>query len=105
LIWVDVWVNIWYYMCVNFEWDSEKNDINQEKHNISFEEAQYAFFDHNRLILKDEKHSSEEDRFFCIGKVERGIVTVRFTMRNNIRIIGAGFWREGRRRYHERGSL
>ena len=90
---------------MNFEWDREKSLINQEKHDISFEEAQYAFFDQNRLILKDEKHSSEEDRYFCIGEIERGIVTVRFTMRDKIRIIGAGFWREGRRRYHEKNSL
>ena len=90
---------------MNFEWDNQKSYINQEKHGISFEEAQYAFFDKKRLILKDEKHSSDEERFFCIGEVERGIVTVRFTMRDGIRIIGAGFWREGRRRYHEKNSL
>ncbi len=90
---------------MNFEWDKQKSITNQEKHDISFEEAQYAFFDNYRLILEDEKHSSNEKRYFCIGQIERGIVTVRFTMRDNIRIIGAGFWREGRRRYHERNSL
>ncbi len=90
---------------MNFEWDKQKSNTNQEKHDISFEEAQYAFFDNNRLILEDVKHSTEEKRYFCIGQIERGIVTVRFTVRDNIRIIGAGFWREGRRRYHERNSL
>jgi uncharacterized protein len=90
---------------MNFEWDEQKNNANQEKHDISFEEAQYAFFDKNRLILEDEKHSTEENRYFCIGEIERGIVTIRLTMRDNIRIIGAGFWREGRRLYHERNSL
>ena len=35
-----------------------------------------------------------------------GILTVRFTMRNeNIRIIGAGYWREGRYRYEEENKL
>ena len=32
-----------------------------------------------------------------------GIITVRFTMRNeNIRIIGAGYWREGRDKYEQK---
>jgi len=90
---------------MNFEWDKQKSNTNLEKHNISFEEAQYAFFDNNRLILEDVKHSTEEKRYFCIGQIERGIVTVRFTVRDSIRIIGAGFWREGRKRYHEKKSL
>jgi hypothetical protein len=35
-----------------------------------------------------------------------GIVTVRFTMRNhNIRIFGAGFWRQGRKKYEEQNTL
>ncbi|MDA3956203.1 BrnT family toxin [Oceanispirochaeta sp.] len=87
---------------MTFEWDDRKNLENHLKHNITFEEAQYAFFDRNRIILKDEKHSIDEDRFFCIGQIDKGIVTVRFTMRrNNIRIIGAGYWREGRKLYEK----
>lgn len=85
---------------MTFEWDENKNEDNQLKNNVSFEEAQYTFFDSERIILKDEKHSQDEDRFFCKGKIEPGIVTVRFTMRNNnIRIFGAGYWREGRKKY------
>ncbi len=77
---------------MTFEWDNNKNIDNCLKHKISFEKAQYAFFDNNRMILKDEKHSIVEDRFFCIGMIDTGIVTVRFTMRkDNIRIIGAGY--------------
>ena len=58
--------------------------------------------DKNRIIIKDKKHSKKEERFFCIGDDGNGIVTVRFTMRNgNIRIIGAGYWREGRYRYEQ----
>ncbi len=77
----------------DFEWDEQKNIENQEKHKISFEEAQFAFGDPNRLILEDEEHSlSEEQRFFCIAEIPTGIVTVRFTRRNNsIRIFGAGY--------------
>ena len=88
---------------MTFEWDDKKNIENTLKHSISFEEAQYAFFDVNRIILKDEKHSVVEERYFCIGMVDIGIVTVRFTMRKNkIRIIGAGYWREGRKLYEKK---
>jgi uncharacterized DUF497 family protein len=46
------------------------------------------------------KHSGEEERFYCIGKIDKGILTVRFTYRKDIiRIIGAGFWRKGKKVY------
>ncbi|MBN2863734.1 MAG: BrnT family toxin [Bacteroidales bacterium] len=96
-----------HYKCMTFEWDEQKNTENKQKHNISFNDAQYAFFDKNRVIIQDDKHSQTEDRFFCIGQLENcGIVTVRFTIRNNnIRIFGAGFWRQGRKKYEETNNL
>jgi uncharacterized DUF497 family protein len=91
---------------MTFEWDEAKNQENIEKHLISFEEAQEAFYDKKRIIIKDKKHSKQEDRFFCIGNDGKGIITVRFTMRNqNIRIFGAGYWREGRDRYEQKNNL
>lgn len=86
----------------NFEWDEEKDLINQSKHGISFSEAQIAFMDPKRVIAEDVKHSRIEKRYYCIGKVDHEIMTVRFTYRKNIiRIIGAGFWRKGRSIYEE----
>jgi hypothetical protein len=91
---------------MTFEWDENKNSINTKKHGVSFQEAQNAFIDPKRIILKDVKHSEDEERFFCIGMTENGIATVRFTMRNNnIRIIGAGYWREGKERYEEENNI
>lgn len=88
---------------MTFEWDENKNKQNTKKHNISFEEAQYAFLDPKKIILEDKKHSIDEERFFCIGQIGSGIVTVRFTIRNSvIRLFGAGYWREGKQRYEER---
>jgi uncharacterized DUF497 family protein/predicted DNA binding CopG/RHH family protein len=79
-----------------FEWDEEKNRINIEKHQVSFYKAQKVFYDLNRIILKDIEHSNSENRFFCLGKVEQHILTVRFTIRgNSIRILGAGFGEKG----------
>ena len=57
---------------MTFEWDENKNSENKAKHKVSFEKAQDAFFDVNRTI--------------------RG---------QNIRIFGAGYWRQGKKRYEE----
>jgi len=93
----------------NFEWDEDKNTKNKQKHNVSFEDAQYAFFDPKRIITEDSTHSHEEEkRYFCIGqdKAGEGILTVRFTYRSNrIRIIGAGYWREGKRSYEQKNPI
>jgi hypothetical protein len=86
---------------MEFEWDEGKNTLNIAKHGLSFYEAQDAFFDKQRIILNDATHSSVEKRYFCIGKTSRGgIVTARFTIRiGHIRIIGAGYWRRGKKIY------
>ena len=85
-----------------FEWDDEKDKENQVKHNVPFSLAQQAFLDPHRLIVEDIEHSTEENRYYCIGRVGNGILTVRFTYRGNIiRIYGAGYWRKGRKTYEE----
>ena len=90
----------------SFEWDENKNKLNQKKHHISFEEAQYAFLDSNRIIARDLEHSRKENRFYCFGKIAESIVTVRFTYRNNkIRIIGAGYWRKGKQIYEKENKI
>jgi len=90
----------------DFEWDSSKDLINQEKHGVSFALAQIAFLDHHRIILEDLEHSQDERRFYCLGKVTDGILTVRFTYRKNkIRIIGAGYWRKGKKIYEEENKI
>ena len=91
----------------SFAWDEYKNQENQQKHGVSFQAAQFAFTDPHLLILRDERHSTlEEERFYAIGRIEGGIVTVRFTMRNQqIRIFGAGFWRKYRARYLKQASI
>ena len=90
----------------NFEWDAEKDTLNQEKHNISFAAAQYAFADPQRVIAKDEEHSGAEDRYYCFGEVDGGVMTVRFTHRaSKIRIIGAGYWRKGKAIYEQENNL
>jgi len=89
-----------------FEWDIEKDALNQAKHGISFAVAQYAFADPLRIIAKDESHSQTEERFYCFGAVGGGILTVRFTYRAAvIRIIGAGYWRKGKAIYERENKI
>lgn len=90
----------------DFEWDSAKSQINKEKHGVPFAMAQLAFLDHHRIILEDLEHSLEEKRYYCLGKVGEGILTVRFTYRKyKIRIIGAGYWRKGRKIYERENKI
>ena len=85
---------------VRFDWDPEKNAENQRKHGVSFGRAQFAFADPKRVIAKDVSHSQTEDRYYCFGEVDGGVLTVRFTYRASvIRIIGAGYWRKGKATY------
>jgi uncharacterized protein len=91
---------------VRFEWDEEKDKENQDKHNVSFSLAQRAFLDPQRVIVEDVNHSAEEERYYCIGRVGDGIMTVRFTYRGNvIRIYGAGYWRKGRKIYEDQNKI
>ena len=86
---------------VQFEWDERKDRKNQQKHGVSFARAQYAFGDPDRVIAEDVAHSQVERRYYCIGKVDDGIMTVRFTYRKRkIRIIGAAYWRKGKDIYY-----
>ncbi len=89
----------------NFDWDEKKNQLNQLKHGVSFEDAQLAFFDPKRVLLEDAKHSQKESRLHCFGKVKNDVMTVRFTVRGErIRIIGAAYWRKGRKLYAKENS-
>jgi uncharacterized DUF497 family protein len=76
----------------DFECDDKKDKLSLLKHGVSFALAQIAFLDRNRVILEDLEHSDWEARYYCLGRVAGGIMTVRFTYRKSkIRIIGAGY--------------
>lgn len=91
-----------------FEWDEAKDAENQLKHGVSFYEAQFAFVDENRIIAEDLLHSQKEKRYYCFGldQDKNGVLTVRFTYRNGcIRIIGAGYWRKGKKIYEKENPI
>jgi uncharacterized DUF497 family protein len=91
---------------IHFEWDSSKDRENQNKHGVAFAAAQFAFADPDRVIAEDVSHSEAEKRYYCFGKVSDGVLTVRFTYRKGIiRIIGAGYWRKGKKIYEKENKI
>ena len=89
-----------------FDWDPKKDTENQLKHGVSFARAQYAFADPQRVIANDVTHSQTEERFYCFGEVDGGVLTVRFTYRASVvRIIGAGYWRKGKAIYERENQV
>ena len=89
-----------------FDWDQDKDAKNQKKHGVSLALAQLAFVDPKRVIAEDLSHGSGEQRYFCFGQVGAGVLTVRFTYREDvIRIHGAGCWRKGKRLYERENQV
>ena len=78
---------------MKFEWDENKNQINQHKHGISFEEVQSVFEDVYAILFDDPDHSDQEERFLLIGmSTARGVCIVSHCYRGAddiIRIISA----------------
>lgn len=88
----------------DFEWDAAKEAVNVVKHGVTFSTAQRAFADARRVLAEDLAHSGKEKRYYCFGVVDGGVLRVRFTIRaDKYRIIGAGYWRKGRKLY-EKGN-
>lgn len=61
---------------MTFEWDENKNRINQQKHGVSFEEAKTVFYDEQALLEYDENHSENEDRFRILGFSDEGNILI-----------------------------
>ncbi len=61
---------------IKFEWDENKNNINKQKHKISFEEAKTVFYDDNALVIDDPEHSLEEERFIILGNSSKANLLV-----------------------------
>ena len=77
---------------MRIEWDDAKDLLNQEKHGVSFLEARSLIESEvDYLEIFDSEHSDFEDRFIAIGPIERGLVVIVYTEREEdiIRIIGA----------------
>ena len=72
-----------------FEQDSEKDQINFQKHRIRFDVAVNVFKDKNRLDQFDEEHSDEENRYITIGRVKEILFVVYTEREDATRLISA----------------
>ena len=71
-------------MSLRFEWDEEKDYINQMKHGVSFKDATEVFYDPNHIEKYDHEHSLFEERWKAYGLSGCNILVVFFTERNKI---------------------
>jgi uncharacterized protein len=76
---------------MRFEWDPAKAQRNQRDHDITFEEAQEAFFDSNAVDNYDADHSTRETRYNLIGMSSRRLLFVVYSepAADVIRVISA----------------
>lgn len=76
---------------VAFEWDEGNRRKNWDRHGVSITEAEQVFFDPNKRLLPDPRHSRGEPRGILIGKTHQGrLLFIVYTIRNRrVRIISA----------------
>ncbi|AFZ47416.1 protein of unknown function DUF497 [Cyanobacterium stanieri PCC 7202] len=93
---------------MNFEWDINKNISNQQKHGITFEEAQSIFDDLSAIIFEDNRFAYGEYRCIIIGQIYLETIqkyilgVVVYTERaDTIRIISARKASKQERRLYE----
>ena len=78
---------------MKFEWDKNKNNLNIQKHGVSFNEAKTVFDDVLASIFDDVWSSIDEHRELIIGSSNCAkLLIISFTERADgvIRIISAG---------------
>ncbi|MBI5893834.1 MAG: BrnT family toxin [Deltaproteobacteria bacterium] len=74
-----------------FDWDKGNIAKNWERHKVSHIECEEVFFNSPFVVKGDETHSSAENRFYILGKTDKGrLLFIVFTVRKNrIRVISA----------------
>jgi uncharacterized DUF497 family protein len=80
---------------VQITWDPAKNEANQARHHLSFEDAAkvFALPEQFRFTAYDSEHSHDEDRWISVGLIAKGVVIVVYVIRgptdDEYRIISA----------------
>ena len=84
---------------MRFAWDQQKAESNLAAHGVTFESAKQAFDDPQAIVVFDAEHSGKRElRWWLLGRVDLKVMLVRYTHRPGgvVRIIGAGYWRQGK---------
>lgn len=77
---------------MRFDWDAAKNRENRRKHGLAFDDAvELLRSGVDYLEIFDVAHSEFEDRFIAIGPLDRGLILVVWTERDEgtVRLISA----------------
>lgn len=75
---------------MNFEWDEAKSETCFQERGFDFAYAARAFFDPDRIIQADTRHSYGEERYQLMGKIERRLFVVVYPPKHGaMRIISA----------------
>ncbi|MGD9888148.1 MAG: BrnT family toxin [Halothiobacillaceae bacterium] len=75
---------------MKFEWDEAKSETCFRERGFDFAYAAHAFFDPNRIVRADTRHSYGEDRYQLMGKIEQRLFVIAYTPRPGaLRIISA----------------
>lgn len=88
-----------------FDWDEGNARKSVAKRDVSQAEAEQIFFNEPLLLLQDQWHSEQEQRFHALGRTDEGrLLHIAFTMRGAgklIRIISARDMHRKERRFYE----
>lgn len=66
---------------MKFEFDAEKNELNQAKHGIDFIAAQQLWKDSNRVVVP--ARTSDEPRYLLVGRISEKHRSAVFTIRGD----------------------
>jgi uncharacterized DUF497 family protein len=77
--------------CVGFQWDKGNLLKIWERHGVAPLECEEVFFNEPLMAMADEKHSTQEDRYYALGSTDSGrLLFISFTIRAKlIRVISA----------------
>ncbi len=87
-----------------FDWDRGNQNKNWEKHEVLHTECEQVFFNKPILLGDDKKHSSEEVRYFALGRTSQNRkLFIVFTARDKlIRVISAREMNRKEREFYEK---
>ena len=75
---------------MDFEWDEAKSEACFQACGFDFAYAARAFFDPDRVVQADTRHSYGEERFQVMGRIEQRLFVIVYPPRRDaIRIISA----------------
>ena len=90
--------------CEGFHWDKGNIEKNWIKHKVGAGECEEVFFNIPFIVEHDIKHSTDEERYFALGRTDPGrYLFIVFTIRKKlIRIISARDMNKKERKIYEK---